>query len=252
MNGSNRIQTVSVKTITSQKVLNPTILTLLDELVKKDHGRFWSVLEKGILAHKVKFPLLEHLAIQIAQKTEPAEQSEIMDWLLEKAYIGSFPIIGKLLQLQLTNGLKHPYEQAIQYIIKGNEWYACDIISERVFGYGTLVDFETSYSFLKNMGDHPNLWIQRAIGIAGHYAVKKGLEKKKAEILFQLMLNHGHKKQLYIKKGIGWAAKTTAKYHPDIIEARMQEIERRKDLSKWFQRKISIGLAMAKKNDGNA
>ena len=235
------------KTITSQKALLPILQLLLKEYPKENHGQFWQILESDVLSHKIKFPLLEYLSRQLAKEIDQKGQGKIMDWLSAKAFIGSFPMIGKLLQLQLTNGLGQIYEKAIHYIVKGDEWYACDIIAERVFGEGTLVDFETSFTLLERMGEHSSPWIQRSIGIAGHYATKKGLEKEKTGKLFQLMLGHGHKKQLYIKKGIGWAAKTIAKHHPDIIEAHAPEIQRRPQLSQWFLRKIDIGLAMAHK-----
>lgn len=205
----------------------------------------WSLLEGQILSHRVKFPILEYVAVEMAKLFSPTQLADLLTKVAASKHMSSYPIIGKLLQLELSVNLGPIYERAIAHIIQGDEWYACDIISERVFGVGTLINFELSLSLLTKMGIHDNQWIQRSIGIATHYATKKGLPKDQTEQLFMLMLTHGHKTSLYIKKGIGWPAKTIAKFHPDLIYKHEQLIKSHK-LSKWFKNKINIGLSMAK------
>lgn len=56
------------------------------------------------------------------------------------------------------------------------------------------------------------------MGVASHYAVKKGLGKKHVEVTFCLLLSKADTKDFHTKKGIGWALKTISKFHPDIIQ----------------------------------
>ena len=45
-----------------------------------------------------------------------------------------------------------------------------------------------------------------------------------------------------IRQGIGWAAKTTARFHPDIIANFNNEIQDSSAVANWFRKKIEIGL----------
>lgn len=197
------------------------------------------------MQHKVKFPVLEYLATEINQQLSRAEQDALIDKVAAAKHISGYPIIGKLIQLRLREGLKDNYELAIKHIILGDEWYACDIISERVFGEGTLLDFQTSLSMMKQMGNHGNKWIERSIGIATHYATKKKLPRTQVEQLLLLVITQAWKTQYFTKKGIGWAGKTIGKYHPDLIHKHADHLRATK-LSRWFITKVNIGLSMAK------
>ena len=239
-----------MKTISTKQYVNP-ILNQLKDLNTSNSDKSsiseeqWRLLDSQILAHRVKFPILEYAAVELAEIFSSTQIEDLLFKIAKARHISSYPVIGKLLQLQLGTDLENIYQNAIDHIIQGDKWYACDIISERVFGVGTLKDFELSLRLMTKMGEHDNQWIQRSIGIATHYATKKGLPKHQAEQLFMLMLSHGHKTSLYIKKGIGWPAKTVARFHPDLIYKHEVLIKSHK-LSKWFKNKINIGLSMAK------
>lgn len=239
-----------MKTITSQKSIRPT-LDLLAQEQPNSKGQnqvsenFWKLLNNEILAHRVKFPILEYVALELNQTLNTSQIEDLIGKLGATKLESSYPIIGKLLQLQLNDDTSATFNKAIDHIIRADVWYACDIISERVFGEGALRNFEASHDHFLKMGDHDNIWIQRSIGIASHYATKKGLPKAATERLFLLMLRHGYKTSLYIKKGIGWPAKTIARFHPDLIYKHEERIKKTK-LSKWFKNKINIGLSMAK------
>lgn len=189
--------------------------------------------------------MLEYVAVELNEILITTQVDDLLEKLAVIKHESCYPVIGKLLQLRLNNDLPGTFNKAIDHIIRGDVWYACDIISERVFGEGTRRDFETSHELLIKMGEHENIWIQRSIGIATHYATKKKLPKDQVERLLHLMLAHGSKTQLYIKKGIGWPAKTIAKFHPDLIY-KHQELIKATKLCKWFKNKINIGLSMAK------
>ena len=238
---------VTQRTITSRQAVNPSIQAYFNAAgtgtTIPEHA--WLQLETDVLRHRVKFPVLEHIAEITADQLNASQINDLMDRAAMVKHISAYPLIGKLLQLRLEEDLNHTFLQAITQIIQGNEWYACDIISERVFGEGLLKNFSAAYEILKKMGDHDNMWIQRSIGIATHYATKKGLPESQVELLFLLIFEHGHKTQLYIKKGIGWPAKTISKYHPELVYKHKDLILQGR-LSKWFKNKINIGLVMAK------
>lgn len=203
------------------------------------------MLDKEILCHRVKFPMLEYLAVEVNKMLSRQQEDDLMEKVATAKHISSYPMIGKLIQLRLTEGIETQYKLAIKHIIQGDEWYACDIISERVFGEGTLRDFDTSLNLMKNMGSHGNLWIERSIGIATHYATKKKLPKEQVEQLLLLMIEHAWNTQYFTKKGIGWAGKTIGKFHSDLIHKHADHMRATK-LSRWFISKVNIGLSMAK------
>lgn len=231
------------KTITSQAAIKPSMGQLV--LLINQPEEFWQCLESQILRHRVKFPVLEYLAVQLNSLLNKSQVAHLMDRMAQIKHESCYPVIGKLLQLELAHDLPGVYERAIAHIIQGNEWYVCDIISERVFGEGTLRFFDQSYPLLKQMGKHEHFWIQRSIGIATHYATKKKLGKAQVEPLLKLMITHAYKTQYFTKKGIGWAGKTIGKHHPDLIRKHESEMKAAK-LSRWFVSKVNIGLAMAK------
>ncbi|MCE7997172.1 MAG: DNA alkylation repair protein [Roseivirga sp.] len=234
-----------MKTITSKASLSPVISQLSHYSGNGNVNDFWKTLNTDILQHKVKFPILEHVAMEINRMLDREQENHLLDQIAKTKHMSGYPVIGKLIQLRLDEGLKTQYDLAIEHIVQGNEWYVCDIISERVLGEGTLEDFDTSLNLMKDMGNHGNLWIERSIGIATHYATKKKLPKEQVEQLLLLMIEHAWKTQYFTKKGIGWAGKTIGKYHPDLIHKHV-DLMRSTKLSRWFISKVNIGLSMAK------
>ncbi|MNM80963.1 hypothetical protein D3C81_929480 [compost metagenome] len=94
---------------------------------------------------------------------------------------------------------------------------------------------------MKHLAQYSDKWIVRTIGVATHYAVKKDLSPKFAETMFRLLLSLSDATDSHIKKGIGWGAKTIAKFHPAIIERYRKQIDLR-ETKQWFRTKITIGL----------
>ena len=41
-----------------------------------------------------------------------------------------------------------------------------------------------------------------------------------------------------VRQGIGWAAKTTAKFHPDLITYYKDEIDNKAKVANWFRKKL--------------
>ncbi|NER12416.1 DNA alkylation repair protein [Leptobacterium flavescens] len=199
-------------------------------------------LNSYLLQHKVKFPLLEFCGTTFFENLPEDQQIPFCDQIAALGTIGGNVIIGIILQKRLPNHFEESIEKATEYIIQGAEWYVCDIIGERVFGYSLLNEPYRTLLELKRLSVHENNWVVRSLGPACHYAIKKGLGKEEVKPVFEILLSMANRKDQQIRQGIGWAAKTTAKFHPDIIETYQKEIQNKRVVSSWFRTKVRIGL----------
>ena len=145
-------------------------------------------------------------------------------------------------QKRLEDHYEESIQKATQYIADADIWYVCDIIGERVFGYSLLHQPEITIPVVQKLSNHPSNWVIRSLGAGIHYSIKKGLDKQNVNTLFQLLLSMANTKDKEIRQGIGWAAKTTARFHPEIIDQFETEIHNTEKVANWFRTKISIGL----------
>ncbi len=231
-----------MKIITSKAEVKKLITPVITNYSNGNNNAFVKEIHKALLTKKIKFPLLEYAAKEIWQAIPGKEQIDITDKIIQLHEIGGNTIAGMLLQLHLAKYFKRSVSKAADYIIAGDQWYVCDIIGERVFGFALLTYPEKTIPVLKKFTKHPDKWIVRSIGVATHYAIKKGLKKKYAAEMFEVLLSLSNTTDFHTKKGIGWAAKTIAKFHPDIIAKHKIEIEQG-DVKQWFKTKVKIGLS---------
>lgn len=209
-----------------------------------------SFIHSNILKKKIRFPALEHFAAIVFPLVPFKDQEKFLRKIINLDEIGSYTIAGKFLQLQFLkdfNKISSAFKLAEVFITQGNKWYVCDIIGERVFGHALLVFPEKTLPQLKKFRSSKNNWITRSIGVASHYAAKKGLDKQNAEKMFVLLLSLSGSTDFHIKKGIGWGAKTIAKFHPSIIKKYDKEIYVDENVRAWFKTKIKIGLGRSNK-----
>src|ERR1700741_1918403 len=185
---------------------------------QKGIDEFGKTIYKELLSKKIKFPLLEYAACLLSDAIPYKDQVNVCDKIIELKTIGGNTIAGKLLQLRAEKNPDESFKKAEEYIIYGDMWYVCDIIGERVMGHSLLKQPEDVIPRLRELAGHHNNWMVRTIGVATHYAVKKGLKKKDTGIMFQLLLSLSGTTDFHTKKGTGWAAKTISKFHPEIIE----------------------------------
>jgi len=212
-----------------------------------------SELNKRILSNKVKFPLLEFCAHELSQEVRATEQVLLCDKIQSLKTEGGNVLLGIILQNRLKDHFDESIDKTVEYIADADVWYVCDIIGERVFGYSLLHNPEQTIPEIERLSKHTINWVIRSLGAGVHYAIKKGLDKKYVKLLFQLLLTMANTKDKEIRQGIGWAAKTTAKFHPDLIVDYQDDIENTEQVANWFRTKISIGLnrnAYAKRNRG--
>lgn len=204
-------------------------------------SHFVDAVQTAILQKKIRFPLLEHTADVIEQSIPEKEHISFLDKIIATRELGSYVFAGKILQNRLPLHFQQSIDKAAGYIIDGNEWYVCDIIGERVMGHALLTMPQQTLPLLRGFASNDNKWIVRCIGVAGHYAVKKGLKKVYVDELFQLLLSLAGNTEFHTKKGIGWAAKTCSKFHPEIIERYRPQIDA-DTTCQWFRTKVKIGL----------
>ena len=206
---------------------------------------------KTLLSHKVKFPLLEFCAIQLYETLLDIDQIPFCDQIQSLKTEGGNVILGIMLQKRLEDHFEESIQKATQYIADADIWYVCDIIGERVWGVSLLQTPEKTISVIKKKTQHKSHWVIRSLGAGIHYAIKKGLPKDHVKTLFDLLLTCANTNNKEIRQGIGWAAKTTAKFHPDIIRFRESELNNTQDVAAWFWKKIEIGLQRHQYAKGN-
>lgn len=195
-----------------------------------------------LLSQKIKFPALEHCA-KVLYNTLPNNLHFLFNKeIIKHKEIGSWVIVGMVLQQHLNNQLLKCVDEAMDYIIEGNEWYVCDIVGERVMGHGLLKYPKKMLPILPKLAVHDDKWIVRSVGVAAHYATKKGMTSPYVEEVFKLLLSLANTTDFHTKKGIGWGAKTIAKFHPQIIEKYKSQIFDNPEVKRWFVTKVNIGI----------
>jgi len=231
-----------VKIINSKAEVKELLAPALQALQQGKEDTCVQVLHENILQKKIRFPQLEYAAKELYAHIPQEKLFTLTDKIINLDTVGSNVLAGIMLQLYLRIDPVVAVEKAGGYIIRGDEWYVCDIIGERVMGHALLTLPEVTIPVLKKLAQHEDKWIVRTVGVATHYAVKKGLKKQYAGDMFLLLLSLSHTTDFHTKKGIGWAAKTVAKFHPDIIEQHREQLETDASVKQWFKTKISIGL----------
>ena len=208
----------------------------------KNLAPFIQSIHERILLRKVKFPLLEYCAEEIYTLLPDSLHIPFCDAIESLKTEGGNVLLGKILQLRLDAHFQRSLEKATEYISKADIWYVCDIIGERVFGFALLRTPKKMLPAFKKISKHPSNWVVRSLGAGAHYAIKKGLEEKEVERVFEMLLTMANTNDKEIRQGIGWAAKTTAKFHPELIASFQTEIQNKDKVANWFRAKIEIGL----------
>ncbi len=230
--------TTITRTADLDAVLNPCLEAY------QSHGLNQLIVEvnKGLLQTKIKFPLLEKAAHRLYRTLEHHHQLDFCQHLADLQSIGGNVLIGILLQNRSENDPGESIGKAAEYIAQGAQWYVSDIIGERVVGYNLLANPDITLTLLSQYGQHPSKWVVRSLGAGSHYAIKKGLPADYATKVFQFLITLAQAKDHHIKTGIGWAAKTSARYHPEMVLGHQQTIENKQLVGQWFRTKVRIGL----------
>lgn len=231
-----------MKMITRKSDLKPILAHCASIYSTEGMKALVSTVHEQILSHKVKFPLLEFCAETLFQTLPLPQQLTFCDQIEQLKTEGGNVILGFMLQLRLNDNFNESIDKATYYTSRAHIWYICDIIGERVYGYALLHFPKKAIPELQKLAHHRTHWVVRSIGAGIHYAIKKGLSATHVDTMFQLLLTLGNSKNKEIRQGIGWAAKTTARFHPQLIKKYTNEIENTEYVANWFRKKIEIGL----------
>ncbi len=177
------------QTITRKSDMQPIIRAACAHYVATDANESAAWLITHLLCHRVKFPLLEYTAVELNKCIPRPDQLAFITALIGRPEHGSSVIIGKMLQQWLPDDLANAFELACQAITKGNTWYHCDHIGERVFGHGLLTQYDEALPLLTTYLHNGNDWVQRAVGVAVHYATKKGLAAPQVQSVLLLLID---------------------------------------------------------------
>ncbi len=237
-------------TITQKSTVNPIIESMSVCLEEGDYYGCIALFHKKILTEKTKFPILEYVTREVFTKIPEACQIAFCDKITGLNEMGSSVVTGTALQIRLANHLEESIAKSIEYIKYGNQWFHCDHISERVLGFAILNYPDILLPVLPAFLKDEDKWVVRMVGVGGHYAVKKGLKRVYVEELFRLLINNANRTDKDEKSGIGWAAKTTAKFHPDIVAKYQTILESNPEVRQWFRTKIEMGLSRSEEYRG--
>lgn len=231
-----------MKLITRKSEIKELLAKCLEKYHSEGITSLVDELNALILSQKVKFPLLEFCAEQFHLRLQEEEQIPFCDKIQFLKTEGGNVILGIILQKRLQDHFQESIRKATEYIADADIWYVCDIIGERVFGYSLLHQPQITIPEIKKLSKNETNWVIRSLGAGTHYAIKKGLDENNVKAVFKILFSMANTKDKEIRQGIGWAAKTTAKFHPEIIEHFKYEIEDTNQVANWFRTKISIGL----------
>ncbi|NML40332.1 DNA alkylation repair protein [Chitinophaga sp. G-6-1-13] len=235
-----------MESISSKATIKLLVAEAVSTWQQKGQEAFIISLHDTLLKKKVRFPLLEYAAKEIAAAIPEAEHIDITDRIINLREIGSQVLAGMVLQFRLDRNFEASVSKACDYIQFGDQWYVCDIIGERVLGYALLTMPEKTIPLLAQLSRHEDKWIVRTVGVATHYAVKKGLDLSFVEPVFRILLSLSDTTDFHTKKGIGWGAKTVARFHPQLVARYHQQLAS-VETRQWFRTKINIGLHYSQK-----
>lgn len=231
-----------METLTRKQDVKNELNACLRQFQSKGVDRFVSELNERLLKVKVKFPLLKYCGLEIFEKIPENDHIPICDRIESLKTIGGNVIIAIILQSRLSPHFEESFDKAALYISYSDEWHPSDIIGERVFGFSLLQNPDQTIPVLKKLMNHESSWVVRSVGAGCHYAIKKGLAKENVKQVFLMLLSLGNASDYHVKTGIGWAAKTTAKFHPDLVLEYQTIWKNRDEAGQWFQSKVEKGL----------
>ena len=237
--------------LTQKHVIKREVETSLQRIEGSGLDDFIDELHQRVLSARVRFPLLEYAGVLIYDSVDRSKHHSITDRIQSLRTIGGNVVTGKILQLQLGHDPGDSIAKAVGYISQADSWHICDIIGERVFGCYLLDYPQRMLPKISRMLVSENRWVIRALGAGAHYAIKKGLDQHSVYNVFDLLVSMAASKDKEIRQGIGWAAKTTAKFHPMIIEQNKFVLADDDMVAGWFRRKIKIGLERHQYAQGN-
>lgn len=242
---------VPMEAITKKPTVAAAVQQCLQAYAAHGSAACVQALHRRLLCHKVRFPLLEFAAKELCKGLPETQQLAICDEVAALETIGGNVIIGIVLQGRLPRHFDESFERATTCIASGREWYVSDIIGERVYGHALRHMPTTALPALERLLGNENGRVVRGIGAGFHFAVKRGLAQEHVRQVFTLLLSMARIQDIDAKQGMGWAAKTVAKFHPDLVAVHAATLQDPTRVAPWFRTKVNIGLARNAYAQGN-
>ncbi|MBU0765176.1 MAG: DNA alkylation repair protein [Bacteroidetes bacterium] len=218
----------------------PEIRMLADQLsglyANGEESDFSRLFRERLFSQKISFPYMEVVGEVLYERLGAERCLKITDGLANEEYVGGFVVAATVLQKHLRQDFSLSCKKAVEYMIAGNTWYVCDIIGERVFGYGLVNDFSKMFACLEKFIDHESHWIRRVVGVAVHVAAKRQIGQEKIEKLFYLSMRQAYEKNYHVKKGCGWGIETIAKFYPDFAVSARHLVEEDPKVNSWIRK----------------
>lgn len=216
----------------------------IEAIDRGDQESLWNTLNP-VLDAKVPFPLLDEMGRLLGEagRLDPSRYFIVFNEIIATNKMGGYVIVGQALAALCEIELEASIHRAKEIIAKGQRWYVCDIVGERVLGQSLVAHFETTTTILEEMTSVENQWVRRSIGVAVHFFAKRrpeDLEKMKRLIsLLSLLIED---KRVNVVKGVGWGLKTIGKHQPKLVEEYLQETVKTKRISRLMLRKATTYL----------
>jgi 3-methyladenine DNA glycosylase AlkD len=221
-----------------------TAESCIEAMNREDKEGFWKVLNP-VLDVKVPFPLLDEIGKRLGEagKLERQRYFQVFDEIVATYKMGGYVIVGQALAQFLETELEASIRKAAEVVVKGQEWYVCDIVGERVLGQALVDYFEPAILLLEQMVALEDQEVRRSIGVAVHFfAKRRPAEAERLRRLLSLLSLLIEDKRVFVVKGVGWGLKTIGKYQPKLVEEYLQEILGTKRVSKLMLRKATTYL----------
>jgi 3-methyladenine DNA glycosylase AlkD len=197
------------------------------------------------LEAKVPFPLLGEIGKRLgtAGKDDPSRYFGVFDDIVATDKMGGYVIVGQALAAFLETELEASIRKAAEIVAKGQKWYVCDIVGERVLGQALVAHFDSAFSVLERMTVLEDQGVRRSIGVAVHFfAKRKPKDSEKMKQLLHLLAFLVDDKRVFVVKGVGWGLKTIGKHQPKLVEDYLKETLETKRISKLMLRKATTYL----------
>lgn len=226
----------------NRKWARNTAEKLGEAINKENHDQFWSILNP-ILDTKVPFPLLDEIGRLLGEAGEhndPSKYFGVFDTVIATDKMGGYVIVGQALSAFLETELEASINKATEIVKKGQKWYVCDIVGERVLGQALVAHFESTVPLLKQKTALKDQEVRRSIGVAVHFFAKRRPEdSKEMKKLLQLLDFLVEDRRVYVVKGVGWGLKTIGKHQPKLVEDYLEKTLQTKRISKLMLRKAT-------------
>ena len=221
-----------------------TAKRLVEAINREDKEEFWSLLNP-VLDAKVPFTLLDEIGriLGEAGRSDSPRYFGVFDTIIASDKMGGYVIVGQALSAFFETELEASINKATEIVTKGQTWYVCDIIGERVLGQALVDYFESAIPVLEQKTVLNGQEIRRSIGVAVHFfAKRRPRDVERMEQLLQLLAGLVDDRRVFVVKGVGWGLKTIGKHQPKLVEDFLEKTLESKKISKLMLRKATTYL----------